>query len=392
MNLHEKLKENIHGELCEVFLTDVVLRQWANKQAFVQRDVLYYSFEEMPFSIRTMRKDRIGRPIVNTRFIDVVFFVGSGKAAAYHGDYFTIGIEIKSNLMDLLSDNKMIHYVGKTDYCFLGVEDGLIEDALRKVENLNGFGVVSLTTGHIIRQAPRQFVDADVRQQFLLRAVFKLSPSPTKLFTITKELISESFQVISSSGEDDLKGSTKSHNILSLTNKYKRTMNFVGNRTPEVRATRLELKNGKFTLWKGPDQDPDQYDFAEGQLVGIEIRRRETRNGEMVYCDFHFRNGDERFDISTIASSCVTADIVSRLKNVQDPVHSVLRIDAWQNNRYTNVMMRENGRPVVHANLPRVQKIDKGFKVEMDSSARDAAVMEIIETLNAKLLSENTSN
>ncbi len=162
-------------------------------------------------------------------------------------------------------------------------------------------------------------------------------------------------------------------------------MNFVGNRTPQVRAPRFELKNGKLTLWQGNDQPPQEYDYAEGRLTGIDVRHRQTANGELIYCDFHFVNGEEQFDISTIASSSVTADLVGRLYNVKDPLHSMVRIEAWRNNKFTNVAMKENGRPVVHAHLPRIQKIDRGFKIESDSSARDAAVMKMIEEINARL-------
>ena len=163
-------------------------------------------------------------------------------------------------------------------------------------------------------------------------------------------------------------------------------MNFVGNRTAEeVRRTRLELKNGKLCMWQGQDQPILEFDYAEGRLLGIETRRRTTSKGEMIYCDFHFINGGEFFDISTIASSCVTADFVGRLSNVRDIVNSVLRIDAWKNNQYTNINIRENGAPVPFLRLPRVQKVDKGFKVEPDSSERDAAVMRLIEEINGRL-------
>jgi len=38
--------------------------------------------------------------------------------------------------------------------------------------------------------------------------------------------------------------------------------------------------------------------------------------------------------------------------------------------------------------LPRTQKIDRGFKVEIDSSKRDQAVMLMIDDINARLKSE----
>lgn len=385
MNKHEELKGLLHGSLGESIITDIILRQWKTQSNRLERKIMFFSVEEFPFSFPTPKRDSRGRPIVQNRFIDVVLFVNPGKSAAYHGDVFTVGIEIKSNLWDLLRDKKISHYLGKTDLFYLGVEDGLIDDAVKKVQGMSGIGVISLTSGQIVKPARRQDVAPHIRQQLLYRALF-FPQSPRIHFTIPKEIIDDAYQIVPSSYEDDLIGPSQNSNVC-LTIKTKSTMNFVGNRTRETRPVRLELKNGKFSLWKGTDQAPEVFDYAEGQLTGIEIRKRETRNGEMVYCDFHMRNGDDRFDISTLASSCVTADIVGKLKNVHDPVNSTLRIDAWLNNKFTNVVMKENGRPVIHSTLPRVQRIDRGFKVELDSSSRDAEVMKIIDELNAKLRS-----
>ena len=96
-------------------------------------------------------------------------------------------------------------------------------------------------------------------------------------------------------------------------------MNFAGNRTSETRTTRVELKNGKLCIWQGPTQPALEFDYVEGRLLGIEVRRRKTSNSEMTYVDFHFINDDEFFDVSTIASSSVAADLVGRLSNVKSP-------------------------------------------------------------------------
>ena len=162
-------------------------------------------------------------------------------------------------------------------------------------------------------------------------------------------------------------------------------MDFVGNRSSEARVPRLELKNGKFSIWQGATQPALEFDFAQGRLLGIEIRKRKTASGEMTYCDFHLDYGGESFVISTIASSGVTADLVSRLSNVKDIAQSEIRIDAWRNDRFTNVQVKENGISVPFTVLPKVVKNDNGFKVIVDSSERDAAVMRLIEVINSRI-------
>ncbi len=383
--LHERFKSELQGPVGEVFLSDMIMNQGFPKNQYGdlrERTILYLSIEELSYSVPQEGYDKSGRALSKTCFFDVVFFVGYGKAAAYHCDVFSVGVEIKSNLFDLEQDLKIPCYLGKTDYFFLAVPDGLVKDALFKVCGLEGVGVFSLTTGHIIKLAAQQEVTANARSQLLYKTLFR--NTSVKRYVISREHLGSSFQVVPSPTEEDPKGCS---NLVEkcLTIKSQSIMKFVGNRKPEVRIPRLELKNGKFSLWKGNDQTPEEFDYAEGKVLGIEIRHRNTKNGELAYCDFHMENGDERFDISTLASSCVAADLVAYLKNVQDPVNSLLRIDAWQNNRFTNVIMKENGRRVQRFQLPRVQKIERGFTRQIDSSERDAVVMSIIDEINAKL-------
>ena len=162
-------------------------------------------------------------------------------------------------------------------------------------------------------------------------------------------------------------------------------MRFAGNRKTESEIVRFELKNGKFIRLNGYSQTTEQYDYVEGRLVDVVTSRRSTKNGEIVFCDFYMKNEDDRFVISTLLSSGTTANLICRLKNVKDPANSMLRIDAWSNNIYTNIYIKENGKPVGRTFLPRVEKIERGLSVETDSSKRDSAVLRIIDEIKEKL-------
>ena len=382
--LHDAYQKEMCVEKGRIFLTDLVLKEspWYYPNNWTKRIITYVPLLEFPFSKPSTKKDISGRPMASVRYLDIVYFVGNGRSAAYHGEVITVGVEIKTNLYDLLRDEKMGSYLNKTNYTFLAVPDGLVPDALRKVEAFQGMGVCSLTTGQIIKKAQQH----EVERRFYEQAIWRALLSPQNIYKYTFTIQNASLVVpVGENNQRCISNTSKTNNT---TNKKETIMNYVGNRKPEVRIPRFELKNGKITRWMGVDQPAEEYDYCEGSLIGIDLRRRETRNGEMVYCDFHFRNGEEHFDISTIASSSVTADLVSRLKNVQEPAKSIIRIDAWQNNKFTNVFLKENGLPVLRSILPRVQKIDRGFKVESDSSSRDAAVMAIIDEINAKIQGE----
>lgn len=159
---------------------------------------------------------------------------------------------------------------------------------------------------------------------------------------------------------------------------------FAGTRDADNRTIRLDIRKGKFAQWMGQGQQAREYDFIQGCLTGISLRKRETANGEMTYMDLHFRNGDIHFDVSAIASSSVAAELVARLANIQD-LKSTIRIDVWQREQYTNCTVHENWEKLTYRNLPKVQKKQKGFSTAIDTSERDAAVMQLIDELNGRI-------
>lgn len=158
---------------------------------------------------------------------------------------------------------------------------------------------------------------------------------------------------------------------------------FAGNRTA-MKTKRLDIRQGFLSQYIGPDQPRKEYNYAEGQLEGIAIRSHETPGGEINFLDLHFRNGNAQFIISSIACSSVSADLVSRLANIKDP-KSMIRIDVWPKDSFTNCSVRENGEKVPFTTLPKAIKVQNGLKMIIDSTDRDAAVLKLIKDINSRL-------
>ena len=120
------------------------------------------------------------------------------------------------------------------------------------------------------------------------------------------------------------------------------------------------IRQGKFAQWMGLGQQPREYDYVQGRLTGISLRKHELPGGEMTYMDIHFQNGETRFDVSALASGSVAADLISKLVNVRD-LKSMVRIDVWAKDRYTNSSVYENGEKLPFRMLPKVDMamIDK---------------------------------
>lgn len=104
----------------------------------------------------------------------------------------------------------------------------------------------------------------------------------------------------------------------------------------------------------------------------------------MTYADMHFVNGETRFEVSALASGSVTAELISKLVNVRD-LKSMIRIDVWSKDRYTNTSVYENGEKLPFRMLPKVEKKQRGFSASFDTSERDTAVMSMIDELNARI-------
>ena len=171
--------------------------------------------------------------------------------------------------------------------------------------------------------------------------------------------------------------------------------NFAGTRDAANRTIRFDIRQGKLAQWMGQGQQAREYDYVQGYLTGISLRKHEMPTGEMTYLDVHFKNGEIRFDVSAIASGSVAAELISKLVNFRD-LKSMVRIDVWQKETFTNCVVYENGEKLPCRILPKVERKQKGFSTSYDTSERDAAVMAMIDELNARIAqasrSENTRN
>lgn len=170
---------------------------------------------------------------------------------------------------------------------------------------------------------------------------------------------------------------------------------FAGSRDAANRSIRFDIRMGKFAQWMGQGQQSREFDYVQGYLTGISLRKHEMPTGEMTYLDVHFKNGEIRFDVSAIASGSVAAELISKLVNIRDP-RSMVRIDVWAKDRYTNSSVYENGEKLPFRMLPKVEKKQRGFSASFDTSERDAAVMAMIDKLNGRIAqaarAENASN
>ena len=161
------------------------------------------------------------------------------------------------------------------------------------------------------------------------------------------------------------------------------TTNFAGTRAAN-HVIRFDIRKGKLTQWMGLGQQRLEYDYVQGCLIGISLRKHEMPGGEMTYMDIHLQNGESRFDVSALASGSVAAELISKLVNVKD-LKSMVRIEVWAKDRYTNTSVYENGEKLPFRMLPKVERKQNGFSTSFDTSERDEVVMTMIDELNGRI-------
>jgi len=60
---------------------------------------------------------------------------------------------------------------------------------------------------------------------------------------------------------------------------------FAGQRETDRKPARIDIRHGHFCHWLGHDMTPKEYDYVQGRLTGITLRKRETPNGETTFMD-----------------------------------------------------------------------------------------------------------
>jgi len=94
-----------------------------------------------------------------------IFGVTHGQRAVF------IGIEIKDTLRDLLNDEKMLQYLGASEYQFYGVPEFLVSKALRKIESFGEkaryIGLINLDEGVIVKMPKKHPVRQERRQAMI---------------------------------------------------------------------------------------------------------------------------------------------------------------------------------------------------------------------------------
>ena len=179
---HENLKPQLVSDAGKKFVIGLTSRIYENKVVNIYRKtgnydfINYRFFEEVTVREYTGKKTRFGEDNPDHYRFDAVFFVEPGYNALNQRHIYSIGVELKGEKYDLLNDDKMEHYLGYTDFFFIGVPIDLVSDAINRAEGNDYIGVFCVDDGKIwlmpSRQEPSEKNQRDILAQILFTNMF----------------------------------------------------------------------------------------------------------------------------------------------------------------------------------------------------------------------------
>ena len=179
---HENLKPQLVSDAGKKFVIGLTSRIYENKVVNIYRKtgnydfINYRFFEEVTVREYTGKKTRSGEDNPDHYRFDAVFFVEPGYSSLNQRHIYSIGVELKGEKYDLLNDDKMEHYLGYTDFFFIGVPIDLVSDAINRAEGNDYIGVFCVDDGKIwlmpSRQEPSEKNQRDILAQIMFTNMF----------------------------------------------------------------------------------------------------------------------------------------------------------------------------------------------------------------------------
>ncbi len=157
---HENLKQHLVGKPGKDFVTNLTLAVYdfvsKIRRAYGSFDFIHYRiFEEVTVREYTEQKNKWGDEKPEHYRFDCVIFIEPHQSAINQRQTFTVGVELKNSKGDLMGDAKIEHYLGYTDFFFIGVPSNLVADAVGRAKTDDHIGVFDVETGRLCKMPAR---------------------------------------------------------------------------------------------------------------------------------------------------------------------------------------------------------------------------------------------
>ena len=170
---HDEMKHNISKQPGRKFVLELTHRHLSYTRRMPGNAIENRAFFELTVRERNNGKtDRFGQDKPEHYRMDALMLVKPGWSSLNQGKTFSVGIELKGERGDLISDEKFTHYRGWTNFLFFGVAEELLGIAEEKAEPYQDIGVFNIETGAIIKFPKFQTVPADKENEVMKQILF----------------------------------------------------------------------------------------------------------------------------------------------------------------------------------------------------------------------------
>ena len=157
---HENLKQHLVGKPGKDFVTNLTLAVYdfvsKIRRAYGSFDFIHYRiFEEVTVREYTGQKNKWGDEKPEHYRFDCVIFIEPHQSAINQRQTYTVGVVLKNSKGDLMGDAKIEHYLGYTDFFFIGVPSNLVADAVGRAKTDDHIGVFDVETGRLCKMPAR---------------------------------------------------------------------------------------------------------------------------------------------------------------------------------------------------------------------------------------------
>ena len=350
---HENLKQHLVGKPGKDFVTNLTLAVYdftsKIRRAYGSFDFIHYRiFEEVTVREYTGQKNKWGDEKPEHYRFDGVFFVEPHQSAINQRQTYTVGVELKNSKGDLMGDAKIEHYLGYTDFFFIGVPSNLVADAVGRAKTDDHIGVFDVETGRLCKMPARIHPTVERKYNLLEQIMYS-------------RMFDEDFKNVVSVKVEDVE-------VIPAPLKPK------DDRSPLVLA--MDEEEALREVQKNAQEEVPGEALREARTAAIEADREAARQKEQIRREKHDAKVAALKEEVTAMNEKVPAVVASILEglslNDQRIYHAIRRNDGVQAQYIAEILPYQEGveRPSIATVKRSISSLTKAGLIEREGSKK----------------------
>ena len=358
---HENLKQHLVGKPGKDFVTNLTLAVYdfvsKIQRAYGSFDFIHYRiFEEVTVREYTGQKNKWGDEKPEHYRFDCVIFIEPHQSAINQRQTYTVGVELKNSKGDLMGDAKIEHYLGYTDFFFIGVPSNLVADAVGRAKTDDHIGVFDVETGRLCKMPTRIHPTVERKYNLLEQIMYS-------------RMFDEDFKNVVSVKVEDVE-------VIPAPLKPKDDRSPLVLAMDEEEALREAQEEALREVQKNAQEEVPGEALREARTAAIEADREAARQKEQIRREKHDAKVAALKEEVTAMNEKVPAVVASILEslslNDQRIYHAIRRNDGVQAQYIAEILPYQEGveRPSIATVKRSISSLTKAGLIEREGSKK----------------------